>query len=106
MSLNEVETVSVIKINKIHKEIMARLVRMETKLVRGFSEMGIDLDCEDWMEVDDRDQAIYLKTMGRSMMVITSNMKKLGATKLGQDYDLIFEGKVVGSILYEGQEAS
>jgi len=100
MSLNEVETVSVIKINKIHKEIMARLVRMETKLVRGFSEMGIDLDCEDWMEIDDRDQAIYLKTMGRSMM------KKLGATKLGQDYDLIFEGKVVGSILYEGQEAS
>jgi len=97
-----IEVGSVNKLNKMHKEILLRLIRMETKLVRGFSEMGIDLDCDNWMEVDNHNRAVYLKSMGRSMMVIASNMKKLGATQLGQEYDLIFQGKVVGSILYEG----
>ena len=42
----------------------ARLTRIESKLVRGFEELGVSLDVDpDWMTVDDEENTVYVSTI-------------------------------------------
>ena len=81
-------------------DLKERLSRIETKLVRGFEEMGIDTDVQaDWLSVDDPSRTIYLTTQGRSLQVIRNVAKQRGATQRGKTYELVIRGEVVGTLI-------
>jgi hypothetical protein len=79
-------------------EVIDRLKRIETKLVRFAEELGIDTDVtRDWITVDEPNKVIYLSTMGRSLAVMKIEAKRRGATsKL--TYDVVHKGNVVATL--------
>jgi hypothetical protein len=81
------------------REILNRLVRIESKLVRGFEELGVNIDIEsDWITVDDATRTVYISTLGRSLTVMLSDMVRLGAKQIGKDYEIVHKGTNVGVI--------
>lgn len=87
--------------SNFEREIMNRLIRIESKLVRGFEEIGVNIDKDaNWLSVDDVSRVVYIATLGRSMTVILSDMAREGATHVGDVYELIHKGDVVGTILF------
>lgn len=83
------------------REFMNRLIRIESKLVRGFEEIGVNIDKDaNWLSVDDVSRVVYIATLGRSVTVILSDMAREGATHVGDVYELIHKGDVVGTILF------
>tara|TARA_R110000803_G_scaffold114284_3_gene182748 strand:- start:2057 stop:2341 length:285 start_codon:yes stop_codon:yes gene_type:complete len=83
------------------KELHSRMARIESKLVRGFEELGVNITTShDWLSVDDQSQVVYLSTLGRSLMVIISDMSRRGATKIGKEYTLVHQGNDVGSVVF------
>lgn len=84
-------------------DLRSRLTRTESKLVRGFEELGINIDTDhDWMSVEEDSRTVYISTMGRSLAVILTDMKRHGAKQTGKVYDLVHKGEVVGTLLYKG----
>lgn len=81
------------------REVMNRLVRIESKLVRGFEELGVNIDADsDWLTVDDAARIVYISTLGRSMTVMLSDMVRQGATQIGKSYDIVHRGDLVGTV--------
>jgi hypothetical protein len=88
--------------NYIEKELMNRLTRIETKLVRGFEELGVNIDKDsEWLSVDEPNRVVYISTLGRSITVMLSDMARAGATKEGSWYDIVHRGDVVGTIAFK-----
>ena len=84
-----------------HKELVTRLTRMETKLVRGFEELGVNIDKDnEWITVDDEARVVYISTIGRSMTVMLSDMARLGATQYGKEYDIVHRGDLIGTVIF------
>lgn len=85
-----------------HQDILNRLTRMESRVVRGFEELGVDTtnSRDDWLTVDDQHRVIYVSTLGRSLAVVLSDMQRKGATQTGKEYDIVHKGNVVASITY------
>lgn len=84
-----------------HKELVNRLTRIETKLVRGFEELGVNIDKDnEWISVDDEARVVYISTLGRSMTVMLSDMARLGATQYGKEYDVVHRGELVGTVVF------
>lgn len=84
-----------------NRELITRLTRMETKLVRGFEELGVNIDKDnEWITIDDEARVVYISTLGRSMTVLLSDMARLGATQYGKYYDIIHRGDLVGNVLF------
>jgi hypothetical protein len=76
-------------------EANERLRRVETRLMRGFEEIGVDLyDQKDWLSVDEPSKTIYVATLGRSIQVINNTAKKQGAV-MGKIYDVVWRGKAL-----------
>lgn len=85
-----------------NKELRTRLIRLESKLVRGFEELGVSLDVDrDWLSVDDAANIVYVATLGRSLTVILQEMKARGATKIGQEYELVHKGETICMLTYQ-----
>lgn len=83
------------------KELMNRIVRVESKLVRGFEELGVNIVSEDdWLTVDDKARVVYISTRGRSITVLLSDMARRGATHTGNTYDIVHRGDLVGTIVF------
>ena len=83
------------------KELMLRLTRIESKLVRGFEELGVNIDTDrEWLTVDNESRVVYLSTLGRSLMVTLNDMAQRGATHVGHEYDIVHKGDVVGTIVF------
>ena len=83
---------------KLQEESLDRLKRIETKIARGFEEMGISTDSDkDWMTIDDAARVIYIASLGRSLQVIKRDAVMKGATSK-KSYDLVHQGEVVGTI--------
>ena len=83
------------------KEMYNRMARIESKLVRGFEELGVNITtAHDWLTVDDAERIVYIPSLGRSLMVILADMERRGATQIGKDYTLVNKGNVVGTIVY------
>jgi hypothetical protein len=79
-------------------EANERLRRIETRLMRGFEEIGVDLyDQKDWLTVDESSHTIYVATLGRSIQVINNTAKKQGA-QLGKLYDIVWRGKAMANV--------
>jgi hypothetical protein len=84
------------------REVMNRLVRIESKLVRGFEELGVNIDKdENWVTVDDASRTVYISTLGRSLTVLLSDMARAGATGVDKDYDIVHKGTKVGVITFK-----
>ncbi len=82
------------------REVMNRLVRVESKLVRGFEELGVNIDADhDWITVDNAARTVYIATLGRSLTVMLSDMVRLGAADFGKAYDIVHRGDLVGSVI-------
>jgi hypothetical protein len=83
------------------KEVMSRLVRIESKLVRGFEELGVNIDTStDWLRVDDLQRVVYINTLGRSMSVLLTDMARNGASQIGKEYDIVHAGDLIGTIVF------
>ena len=83
------------------REVMSRLIRIESKLVRGFEELGVNIDKDtDWLSVEDDARIVYISTLGRSMTVMLSDMARAGATHYNREYEIIHKGDVVGTIMF------
>ena len=86
---------------KSSDNVTTRLIRLESKLVRGFEELGVSLDVQkDWLTVDDMSNTVYVSTLGRSISVIMQEMKARGATKAGDFYEVVNRGDVVAHVLF------
>lgn len=82
------------------------LTRIESKLVRGFEELGINIDKDpEWLSVDDDAGVVYVTTLGRSMMVIIADMQRKGASREGYPYEIVFNGEAVGTIIYSANHS-
>jgi hypothetical protein len=83
------------------KEMMLRLTRIESKLARGFEELGVNINTDrDWLSVDDAARVVYVSTLGRSIMVTLADMAQRGATHTGHTYDIVHRGDVVGTLVF------
>lgn len=83
------------------RDMVGRLTRLESKLVRGFEELGVNIDTDrNWLSVDDAQRVVYISTLGRSLMVMLNDMQTKGATQEGKEYDIVHRGDVVGTITY------
>lgn len=79
-------------------DIDTRLRRMETKMMRGFEEMGIDTEVDpNWITVDPASCTIYVSTLGRSLQVVQKEAMKRGAA-IGKRYELVHRGEVVAAL--------
>lgn len=85
----------------IENEILNRVSRLETRLVRGFEELGVDTGGQNWMVVDDVNRTASITTLGRSVMVILTQLRRAGATQIGKSYDLLYKGRIVGSVVLQ-----
>ena len=84
-----------------YHDIKNRLTRIESKLVRGFEELGVNIDTTtDWLRVDDVQRVVYINTLGRSLSVLLTDMARNGATQIGKVYDLVHAGDLVGTIVF------
>ena len=87
------------RLSRLEKETLSRLVRVESKLVRGFEELGISTDKDDdWLSVDNAARIVYVSTIGRSLMVLLSDMGRLGATHYGVNYEVIHKGVTIAVV--------
>lgn len=83
------------------RDLKNHLIRLESKLVRGFEELGINIDKDpDWMVVDDDAGVVYVTTLGRSLMVMLADMRRKGASREGYSYDIIFKDSKIGTVIY------
>lgn len=86
---------------KLEKELLNRLVRIESKLVRGFEELGVNIDKDnEWLTLDEESAVVYVSTLGRSITVLLSDMARAGASKVGKEYDIVHRGDIVGTITF------
>lgn len=84
------------------REVMNRLVRIESKLVRGFEELGVNIDKDsDWLTVDDASRTVFISTTGRSLTVLLSDMVRAGATQVGKEYEIVHKGEVIATVVFQ-----
>lgn len=79
------------------ESIENRLTRIETKMIRGFEELGADTNYDpNWLSVEGG--TIYINTMGRSLQVLITTAKKQGARIGERKYDVFYRDTIVAVI--------
>ena len=87
------------RLSKFEQNITTRLTRTESKLVRGFEELGITTDTRtNWLTVDDAARIVYVDTIGRSLMVLLADMARQGATHYGDNYEVVHKGETIAVV--------
>jgi hypothetical protein len=82
------------------KDMIFRMTRLETKLVRGFEELGVDISADEWIYLNDKERIVHLDTLGRSISVILNKMKELGASHIGEEYEIHFKNNFSGTLVF------
>jgi hypothetical protein len=83
------------------RDVINRLIRIESKLVRGFEELGVNIvSRDDWLTIDNAARTVFISTLGRSMTVMLSDMERAGATHVGKEYEIVHKGEVVGTVIF------
>jgi len=86
---------------KHERDMMNRVMRIETKLTRGFEELGVNIDADtEWLTLDEEQLVVYVSTLGRSLTVLLSDMARAGAKQEGRLYDIVHRGELVGTIVF------
>ena len=87
------------RLSKFEQNNTTRLTRTESKLVRGFEELGITTDTRNnWLTVDDDARIVYVDTIGRSLMVLLADMARQGATHYGDNYEVVHKGETIAAV--------
>jgi tRNA A-37 threonylcarbamoyl transferase component Bud32 len=87
------------RMSRLEREVTTRLTRIESKVVRGFEELGISTDKNpDWLTVDEDARVVYVDTIGRSLMVLLSDMARAGAEQYGKHYEVVHKGSTVATV--------
>ena len=82
------------------QDVINRLTRVESKLVRGFEELGVNIvSNKDWLTVDEPSRTVFISTLGRSLTVMLNDMARAGAAQWGKTYDVVHRGNIVGTIV-------
>lgn len=84
--------------DKTVKALFERLQRTESRVVRGFTELGVVVtDDDDWCRVDNERREVHINGTGRSIRSIQMAIIQTGG---GNDfYDVIVSGKQVATIV-------
>ena len=86
------------------RELLSRVQRMESRMVRGFSELGVRVtDDENWFKFNPETGEILMKSPGKSLSAIWVAMRAAGCVP-NVAYRMKVQGEVVGTII--GPEAS
>ena len=81
-------------------DVADRLRRMETKMIRGFEELGVDTDSDpNWLTVDEPSRTLFVATLGRSLLVMRSVAIQRGAKSYDKPYEIVHRGNVVGTLI-------
>lgn len=88
-------------LHSIARDLQSKATRTETKLVRGFEELGVNISTgDDWLTVDDVERTVTVTTLGRSTLVMLTDMARRGATQVGKEYTVLHRGRVAGSVVF------
>lgn len=83
--------------DKTSKALFERLQRIETRVVRGFTELGAKVtDDEEWCRVDNEKRVVHLKGGGRSIKSI--QLAILSAGGYAGYYDVYIAGEHIGTV--------
>ena len=83
---------------KDSKAMFERLQRMESRLVRGFTELGVPVcDDEDWVRIDNLKFEVHMKGAGRSIKAIQLAITKSEGYRPGW-YDVLVGGESVATV--------
>lgn len=81
----------------MQESIESKLTRIETKMIRGFEELGADTSFDhNWLSVEGN--TIYINTLSRSLVVLIATAKKQGAKIGEQKYDVMYRAEIVATI--------
>lgn len=84
--------------DKMLIEIFNRLQRIESRLVRGFTELGVVVqDSEDWCSVDTAKRTIIIR-QSRALGAMVLAIKQAGGYS-GDTYEIISAGQTVGTVV-------
>lgn len=88
----------------VHSEIndlKKRLIRIESKMVRAFSSIGLNTSVDDnWLHYIQQEKVINLMVNDRSLLAIKNELLKKGIPQLKATHSLYFDGELIGSIIY------
>jgi hypothetical protein len=74
-------------------------MRLESKLMRGFEEVGVDTDVDpNWLVANDGQRVIYILTMGRSLKLVRSVVIQRGASQFQKFYRIMHKGDLIGTL--------
>ena len=80
------------------KALFERLQRMESRIVRGFTEQGVVVcDDENWCRVDNERKEVHVNGLGRSIRAI-----QLAIARAGGDhgcYDVVISGETMATVM-------
>ena len=80
------------------RAVFERLQRIESRVVRGFTEMGIKVtDDEDWCRVDNERKQVFVNGTGRSIRAIQLAIERAGGYS-GDNYDVFVAGEQVATV--------
>ena len=83
---------------KVERAMFERLQRIESRLVRGFTELGVVVcDDEDWIRVDVERLEVHMKGMGRNLQSIRLAIANAGGYS-SAIYNILVNGEPVGSV--------
>ena len=84
--------------DKTSKALFERLQRMEARIVRGFTELGVSVcDDDEWIRVDNHKREVYMKGAGRSLKAIQLAIAKSEGYTCGK-YVVFVAGHVVATV--------
>ena len=80
-----------------YRALSERLQRIESRVVRGFEELGVSVTDDDWCKVDNVRLSVSVRTPGRSLRAIRLAIKAAGGYS-GVSYDVIVKGESIATV--------
>lgn len=80
------------------KAMFERLQRIEARMVRGFTEMGVRvMDDQDWCRIDTERRRVFLKGAGKSIKAIQLAIARAGGA-CGDDYEVFLDAEKIATV--------
>ena len=84
---------------KQERALFERLQRIESRVVRGFTELGVPVcDDEDWIRVDNERHEVHMKGTGRSIKAVQLAIRKSEGYSSG-NYTVLVQGQTVATVV-------
>lgn len=81
--------------NHVMEDIAGKLTRIETRMMRGFEALGVNVKATPgWMLVDEVTQTIVLNSDHYTLYAINEELDRLGVVTNGQ-YEVKFQNRVL-----------